>query len=298
MKKLSQVLTVMGSVTAVDGGRNAFSVSCQSGDVFTAYVTRQTSFQVLQNLDGLPTDRVANPPGFDASSPSPEMLLKKYIIEGELIIVQGVWQIAGDATRFDARTVTLLASVKDRYLFEETHWWLTQTARLADQWLDSFFGEKRTYEIDDWAALYQTNLNILGLPSDDDTQECAVLSRLIYGLSAAYLIVGDDRYRQAAAAAVKFQRESFRSMSSDYRYCFWAFGRRRTRYGTELLVPSQSGDDAGSIPLYEQIYALAGLANYYRISLDWEVLEDIRRTVATFNAFFLDEKRDDRPDDP
>lgn len=207
-------------------------------------------------------------------------------------MVQGVFQINGDTTRFDARTVFLLASVKDRYLFEETHWWLTQTARLADQWLDSLFGDKRSYAIDDWVALYRTNLNILGLPSDDNTQECAVLSRLIYGLSAAYLIVGEDRYREAAAAAVKFQRDAFRSLSNDYQYCFWAYGRRRGRYGTELLVPSQSGDDAGSIPLYEQIYALAGLANYYRISLDWEVLEDIRRTVAAFNAFFLDEQRD------
>jgi hypothetical protein len=133
------------------------------------------------------------------------------------------------------------------------------------------------------------------LPTEDNLQECAVLSRLIYGLSAAYLIVGDERYRKAAEAAVRFQREAFRSLSHNSQYCFWAFGRRRGRYGTELLVPSESGDDNGSIPLYEQIYALAGLANYYRISLDWEVLEDIRRTVRAFNEFFLDEEREGDP---
>ena len=219
-------------------------------------------------------------------------LVRKYIIKDQLIIVQGVLQVDGDKRRFDTSKVTLQSSVKDKYLFEETHWWLTQTARLADQWLDSLFGDKRTYEIDDWVKLYCTNLNILGLPTNDDTQECAVLSRLIYGLAAAYLIVGDDRYRQAASAAVRFQRDSFRSLSHDSTYCFWAFGRRKKgKYGTELLVPSQAGDDAGSIPLYEQIYAIAGLANYYRISLDWEVLEDIRRSVRAFNAFFLDEAR-------
>jgi mannose/cellobiose epimerase-like protein (N-acyl-D-glucosamine 2-epimerase family) len=250
---------------------------------------------VLQNLDGLDNDRVPNN-GFDSSSPTASGLVKKYINTGQLIAVEGIHQINGTDWRFDARTVHLLSSVKDRYLFEETHWWLTQTARLADQWLDSLFGDKRTYAVDDWVALYRTDLNILGLPIDDDTQECAVLSRLIYGLSAAYLIVGDDRYRQAAAAAVRFQRDSFRSLSHDGTYCFWAFGRRRGKYGTELLVPSEAGDDKGSIPLYEQIYAIAGLANYYRISLDWEVLEDIRRTVCAFNAFFLDEKR--TPSDP
>jgi mannose/cellobiose epimerase-like protein (N-acyl-D-glucosamine 2-epimerase family) len=290
VNNLTQSLTVLGYVCAIDRDQNSFSVRCQSGDVFVTYVTRQTSFQVVTNLDGLSNDRVPNPPGFDGS---PSQLITKYVQDNQLIMVQGVFQINGDKTRFDARTVYLLASVKDRYLFEETHWWLTQTARLADQWLDSLFGDKRSYAVDDWVALYRTDLNIYGLPSDDDTQECAVLSRLIYGLSAAYLIVGEDRYREAAAAAVKFQRDAFRSLSSDDQYCFWAYGRRHGRYGTELLVPSQSGDDAGSIPLYEQIYALAGLANYYRISLDWEVLEDIRRTVATFNAFYLDDKRPD-----
>ena len=34
--------------------------------------------------------------------------------DNQLIIVQGVFQINGDATRFDGRTVILLASVKDR----------------------------------------------------------------------------------------------------------------------------------------------------------------------------------------
>ena len=89
---------------------------------------------------------------------------------------------------------------------------------------------------------------------------------------------------------MRFQRDAFRSLSHDGTYCFWAYGRRHGKYGTDLLVPSQSGDDVGSIPLYEQIYALAGLANYYRISLDWEVLEDIRRSVRAFNDFYLDRK--------
>jgi len=292
MKSFTQTLTVMGTVVESKPMNGSFTIQCLSGDSFEAYVTPQTSFQVVQNLDGLDNDRVPDPPN---PGPSPQSLVKKYVDVGRLLVVQGIHQVNEANSRFDVRTVYLLASVKDRFLFEETHWWITQTARLADQWLDSLFGDKRTYEIDDWVALYHTDLNILGLPSDDDIQECAVLSRLIYGLSAAFLIVGDDRYRQAAEAAVRFQRDAFRSLSHDGTYCFWAYGRRKGKYGTDLLVPSQSGDDMGSIPLYEQIYALAGLGNYYRISLDWEVLEDIRRTVRAFNDFYLDEKREDDP---
>ena len=292
MKSFTQTLTVMGTVVESKPMNGSFTIQCLSGDSFEAYVTPQTSFQVVQNLDGLDNDRVPDPPN---PGPSPQSLVKKYVDVGRLLVVQGIHQVNEANSRFDVRTVYLLASVKDRFLFEETHWWITQTARLADQWLDSLFGDKRTYENDDWVALYHTDLNILGLPSDDDIQECAVLSRLIYGLSAAFLIVGDDRYRQAAEAAVRFQRDAFRSLSHDGTYCFWAYGRRKGKYGTDLLVPSQSGDDMGSIPLYEQIYALAGLGNYYRISLDWEVLEDIRRTVRAFNDFYLDEKREDDP---
>ena len=297
MKHFSESLTVMGRVVEVNPGAAMFKIQCRSGDIFDAYVTTQTSFEVLRNLDGLDNDRLPNN-GFNSSSPTAQGYISKYIRKGWLIAVEGIHQINGPDRRFDARTVHLLTSESsggEDYLFEKTHWWVTQTARLADQWLDSLFGDKRTYEIDDWVQLYHTDLNIEGLPTDDNVQECAVLSRLIYGLSAAYLIVGEDRYRQAAAAAVRFQRDSFRSLSHDGAYCFWAFGRRKGKYGTELLVPSEAGDDAGSIPLYEQIYALAGLANYYRISLDWEVLEDIRRTVCSFNSFFLDEKREGDP---
>jgi len=292
MKRFTQSLTVMGTVTESDLANASFSVKAQSGDSFEAYVTAQTSFQVLTNLDSLSTDRVLDP--MDHGSPA-SGLVKKYVNQGQLLVVQGVYQLNDENSRFDARTVYLLSSVKDNFLFEETHWWITQTARLADQWLDSLFGDRRTYAVDDWVALYHTNLNILGMRVENNVQECAVLSRLIYGLSAAFLIVGEDRYRQAAESAVHFQRDAFRSLSHDGTYCFWAFGRRKGLYGTELLVPSQSGDDTGSIPLYEQIYAIAGLANYYRISQDWEVLQDIRRSVRAFNAFFLDEKRENDP---
>ena len=55
-------------------------------------------------------------------------------------------------------------------------------------------------------------------------------------------------------------------------------------------MASENADDLGAIPLYEQIYALAGLTQYYRISQDPAVLEDIRRTIATLQHSILDLK--------
>ncbi len=69
------------------------------------------------------------------------------------------------------------------------------------------------------------------------------------------------------------------------------FGKRKRGRDANMILPSENADDLGTIPLYEQIYALAGLAQYYRITQDWEVLEDIRRTVRMFQDFYRDDPR-------
>ncbi|MEJ2124222.1 MAG: AGE family epimerase/isomerase, partial [Alphaproteobacteria bacterium] len=228
-----------------------------------------------------------NPPEYDPSKPSDQV--RKYIHEGDMLFIEGVDIQNDNVRRFDVRNVTRLSDAKGNFYFENTHWWLTQMARLADQWLDDLFDDRRTFEWDDFAELYRTNLNILGEPTDNVTQECATLSRLIYGLSSCYLLTGGERYLQAARAGVKYQRETFRSLSHNGQYCFWMFGKRKSNGVTESLISSENPDDLGTIPLYEQIYALAGLCQYYRITQDWEALEDIRRTVRSFQKFFWDD---------
>jgi len=205
-----------------------------------------------------------------------------------LVVIEGTYYVDDNRWCFDALVVHLLKSQhptdppEGRYVFEHTAWWIVQITAMADQWLDSLFGEKRTYQRDDFAALYRTNLNILGLPTDDNRQEVATLSRLIYGLSSAYLLTGQERYLLAAKAGVEYQREAFRLISADGRFCFWAHAKKKLRYGSRKIMPSESPDDAGSLPLYEQIYALAGLGHYYRITYDPEVLFDIQRTLTAF----------------
>jgi mannose/cellobiose epimerase-like protein (N-acyl-D-glucosamine 2-epimerase family) len=288
MRYFTQNMTLMGTVRQINTTQNCFEIQCRSGDRFQIFISTETIFRILRNLDGLDRDRVPTPQNFDPSSLSQK--LDKYIKPNVLVTVQGIYQEHDNHKRFEARFVHLLHSANGYYLFEETHWWLTQMARLADQWLDSMFGERRTYRLDDFAELYRTNLNIVGLPTDDTIQEMATLARAIYGFSSAYLLTGQDRYLLAATAGINYQRETFRSLSHDGRHCFWAFGKRRGKYGSRLIMPSENSDDYGTIPLYEQIYALVGLAQYYRITADWEVMEDIRRTVRTFNDFYLDDK--------
>jgi hypothetical protein len=255
VKFFTQNVTLLGTVIdtveeadvlAGKGGdpaqaRDWFGIRCRSGDEFRIHIGAETQCVVLQNLDGLTRDRVATPKmpdGMTYDDSNRAHKIYKYVAKKSLIAVQGVYQENDGAKRLDATYVHLLDSKEGRYLFENTHWWLTQIERLGDGWLDSMFGDRRTYRLDDFAELYRTNLNILGLPTDDKTQEMATLSRLIYGLSSAYLLTGSERYRLAAFAGIEYQRETFRCLSHDGKYCLWAYGRREDKYNTKLFFPN------------------------------------------------------------
>jgi putative intracellular protease/amidase/mannose/cellobiose epimerase-like protein (N-acyl-D-glucosamine 2-epimerase family) len=290
VKHFIQATTLMGIVLRKDTDIPSFTIRSRAGDEYSIRVKEETDFRCVTNLDGLNNDRFDK---FVDQADPPNKLKEKietYIHENTLVAVQAIYQVQGDTSLFDATCVHLLTTKNSTFLFEQSHWWLNQISILADEWLDDLFGDRRSYGESDFSELYRTNLNIIGLPTDNNIQEMATLSRLIFGLSSAYLLRGNARYLSAASAGIRFQREAFRSLSHDGKHCFWAYGRRRQKYGTEWKLLSEDGTDKGTIPLYEQIYALAGLAQYYRITNDWEVLEDIRRTVRTFNDFYDDKK--------
>ena len=331
----SQSTSLLGTVSAPDvsdPNRPWFTLTPRLGKPIPVHVGETTTFQPLVNLDRINRDRYRDPEG-SRELPATEQQLKnqaeevgysvqvapretpasraqRYLLEGNLVSIQGIHQRHEGQERFEARMIFLLQQApierpavtaqnvemrsggdERRFYFESTYWWINQIQRLADEWLDDLFDERRNYQISDFAAFYRTNLNIVGLPTDDQVQEMATLSRLIYGLSSAYLLTGIDRYLMAASAGVGYQREAFRGSSADGRFCFWSSAKRRMKYGSQYVMTSQSADDKDTIPLYEQIYALAGIAQYYRITADREVLEDIRRTVTMIRKFFRDQKQ-------
>ncbi|MBN9519829.1 N-acyl-D-glucosamine 2-epimerase [bacterium] len=310
----TQTMTIQGAVAGdvdVDSDPNypdrpVFVVRLRSGDRIPVALGKEAYFQPVTNLDGINRDRYPTPDGFSGSRLD---LARKYLVDGVHVAVEGVHHRHGGKALFEARAVHLLqqtpaavpaapktdhekemsaGGTERRFYFEFTYWWLNQIQRLADKWLDDLFQERRDYQLADFAALYRTNLNIVGEPTDDNTQEMATLSRLIYGLSSAYLLNGVDRYYYAARAGVQYQREAFRGTSADGRYCFWSASKRRMKHGSQYVMTSQNSDDYNTIPLYEQIYALAGLNQFYRITNDKQVLDDIRRTVRMFQDFFRD----------
>lgn len=290
MNHLIQGMSIMGTVKSIYPDSKSFDLQCRNGDIYHVQARVSTDFNVMQNLDALDWDRVPDPEDSDKSDLT-RWNIKKYIKQGMLISVEGVYQQYRSEVYFDASSIRTVGFSPDHYAFEETHWWLKQITLMADDWLDDLFNTKREYTADDFATFYRTNLNITGRQTDEYVQECATLSRLIYGLSSAYLLTGSHRFYLAAKAGVDYQRQTFRSLSHDGNHCFWAYGWKKLENGSKLVVPSQNGDDLNSIALYEQIYALAGLAQFYRISQDWEVMKDIERTINTFNDFYLDDEK-------
>lgn len=280
MKYFTNSQRIMGIVQEIDPSNRSFKILCQSGDTFDVFVGNETYYQFIRNFDLLNRDRIERPQNY---VDTPENRIALYIKKGLLVAVYGILQVHEDKNRYDAREVTLFNNNKSGYLFEETHWWLTQISALADQWLLNLFGPGQVYDF----TKYQTNLSYIGSKEENPIQECATLSRLIYGLSSAYLMTGNERYYQAARKGVDYQRDTFRVESHDGSFVVWAFGYRNGR----KILPSQFGDDYNAIPLYEQIYALAGLTQFYRITNDWETLDDIKRTMNFFDRYFLDDEQ-------
>lgn len=302
MKSLFQTMSILGQVSKVEPRTGRFSLRLLSGDEIPVCASPTTYYQVLMNLSDADRNRVP-PPSREAikaafgedHAPSWLIDVLRYLQNERLVSVSGVLVQNGELQRFDARRVVLLHSEVGRYGFEDTHWWLQQINSLFEEWLDKLFGDKREFTVNDFAGGYRTSLDLLGNKTDNVVQECATMSRFLYGLSSSYLLTGNERALSAARACAEYLMNGFAVVTHDRRYCFWKSARVRENGSTRDVMPSQNWDDRQSYALYEQIYALSGLTQYYRITQDTRILGFLKMTIAAFQDFFHDTKRDGDP---
>jgi hypothetical protein len=79
-----------------------------------------------------------------------------------------------------------------------------------------------------------------------------------------------------------------RAIEASQNIVYWYHAVDREGSHERKILASQFGDDYDAIPAYEQIYALAGPTQTYRITGDPKIRSDIDMTLNLFDKYFLD----------
>ena len=92
----------------------------------------------------------------------------------------------------------------------------------------------------------------------------------MYGFASAYLLTGNERYLQAAEKGTVYLREHMRFQDKKRRYLCTGTTppRSKTMAVNKKFTPRNLATTIDAIPCYEQIYALAGPTQTYRITGD------------------------------
>jgi anti-anti-sigma factor len=223
--------------------------------------------------------RNLNEPYIDCSGKMREMLTP-----GRYVYVYGIFYPEGDDTVFDAKHIVFAGRAADEFRPEEKDWWVKQVRSLAEFYLHAQFPDGNV----DYRE-YSTLLSLYGDKLGSNLrQETDTISRMVYGFASAYLMTGEDRYLEAAEKGTEYLREHMRWRDDSEGIAYWYHGIELSGRHEKKILASQFGDDYDAIPAYEQIYALAGPAQTFRVTGDPAIARDIEMTVNFFERYFLD----------
>lgn len=266
--------TVSGYVTGFDRETECFTLRTSDGREFRARLTPTTFARIAQNLDE---------PYRDCTGRMAEML-----VPGQYVHAYGVYYPEGGELLYEAKALVFAGEGPDRFRHEEPDWWLKQIRSIADSYIRWQF-DYPNQEID--YRNYRTMLHLAGAKQGDVLQETDTISRLIYGMASAYLLTGEDRFLEAAEKGTQYLRDHMRFYDADEDVVYWYHGLQLSGGREQKLLTSEFGDDYDSLPAYEQIYALAGPTQTYRITGDPRIRSDIDKTLELFERFYRDPER-------
>ena len=264
-----------GYVTQFNRSDKSFGIKTSDGRQYTAYLTPTTYGRITQNLEE---------PYLSATERFAELLHP-----GQHVFAYGVFYPQGEGHKFEAKSLVFAGEAPENYRHEEPDWWIKQVRSIADCYLKWQFGYPNQ-PID--YKEYRTMLNLSGSKKQDDyLQETDTVSRLVYGFASAFLMTGEDRFLEAAEKGTEYLRDHMRFYDPDENLIYWYHGVRVKGQREQKLLTSEFSDDYDCIPAYEQIYALAGPIQTYRITGDPRILKDAEMTVDLFDKFFIDKEK-------
>ncbi|MBD3176178.1 MAG: N-acyl-D-glucosamine 2-epimerase, partial [Armatimonadia bacterium] len=263
--------TVAGYVKAFDRASGVFELETNVGATCAVKLTDAAFARMIFNLeeDWIDcTGRVAE-------------LLKP----GQMVYAYGIFYPDGGAGTLEAKSLVFPGEGPDDFRHEAPSWWVDQARSIGDCYLRWQFGYPED-SID--FAKYRTLLRLTGEKTDSYLQETDTISRLVFGLASTYLLTGEDRFLEAAEAGTEYLRSHMRFYDQDEDMIYWYHGAVVSGDREQKLLTSEFGDDYDSIPAYEQIYALAGPVQTYRITGDPRILSDAQKTLELFERFYKD----------
>lgn len=262
--------TIAGYVTQFDRDAKVFELKTSDGRDFRIQLKPNTYAQLMRNL---------GEPYIDCTGQVPEML-----VTGCYLYVYGIYYPQQGERVFEAQFLIFVGRKLGEYGSEKKDWWVRQIQSLGDFYLKAQFPSGKI----DYAD-YRTTIKLTGEKAADNyRQETDTISRLVYGFATAYLLTGEDRFLEGAEKGTDYLRDHLRFYDSDEEIVYWyhgvdVHGQRETK-----VFASEFGDDYFAIPAYEQIYALAGPAQTYRVTGDPRILRDAHMTLDLFDRYFLD----------
>ena len=258
--------TIAGYVTAYDAGAGTFGIQTPAGGEFQVKLTRDTYAEMVRNLGES-----------YISADIGEML-----VPGQYVFAYGIFYPENGDNKFEVKHLVFPGKTAEGFVFEQPDWWARQVAQIADFYIAAQFeGGEIDYE------KYRTNLYLNGQKLSSGIQEIDTISRTIYGFASAYLMTGEDRFLEAAEKGTQYLRD--RACKRDREgVVYWLHALEATPDGWKEHLGSLFGDDWGVIAAYEQIYALAGPMQTYRITGDPGILADAEKTISLFDTYFLD----------
>lgn len=267
--------TISGYVTKIDpANRDLFSIKTTDNREFEVKLTANTFARLMRNL---------GEPYFDCTGQ-----MRKMLVPGQFVSIYGVFYPQAGGHVYEVKVIDFPDKKVEEFRFEEADWWVKQAKSICDFFIKSQFGEGK--EID--YKNYRTNLSLSGVKDNDFRQETDTISRMIYGMASTYLLTGEDIYLEAAEKGTQYLRDHMRFYDVDENVVYWYHGIDVKGIKEHKVFASEFGDDYEAVPMYEQIYALAGPTQTYRITGDPAIMKDIEMTIDLFDKFYLDRERE------
>lgn len=283
---------IAGYVSAANKEVNEYQLETSDGRKFLFKLTENTYAEVIRNL---------GESYIDCTGQIAEMLEI-----GRHIFAYGIFYPDKNYL-FEVKHLVFSGNHSQEFVFEKQDWWIKQISELADFYIKAQFGND-TIDFKN----YRTMLNLYGEQIDSTRQETDTISRLVYGFASAYMLTGNEKYLEVAEKGSQYLQDHFCMVDTTDDICYWyhavefSDSHNKKILGSNLpevagfrnatgktvrerkMISSEFGDDYDAIPAYEQIYALAGLTQTYRITGNTLIRQAIDKTLNLFDKYYKD----------